>query len=631
MPALAEATLDALPEHLCVLDRSGTIIWVNRAWRRFAELNGGAPELTAPGANYLAVCAATPGVGDAFRAGLLDVLEGRRDRFSQEYPCHSPTKAQWFVATATRVEVEGQPHVVVTHNDVTAQRETQEMVSLFVRHSPIFAYIKEVTATQSRVVQASEIFAQMVGIPGSQLVGKTMTDLFPPAMAAQMTADDWQVVSGGKVLEIDETLDGRRYHSVKFPIALHAHKTMLGGYTIDVTEQKRAEETRRELEHRLHHAQKDDSLRVMAAGIAHQFNNLLMVIQGYLELSRRDDGLPDDPLRADAEDATRRAATISGSMLSYLGQDVLHREPHDLSLEVTNLAPQLRALLPRGVQLAFDAPVELLWSTIDAGGLRRVVMNLASNAWEAVAAKGGTVRLAVHPAASPPPSAEEPGRAPHPGPWVCLEVSDDGPGMTPEILERIFDPFFSTRFAGRGLGLSVTRGIVRACGGHITVDSTPGHGTSVKVYLPQSTQAELGAPRPIIATERRVAPRRQPRPGAVLVVDDEPLVLGASERLLQHLGYEVLTARSGEEALTLFRHHADAIGSVVLDLNMPGLDGWQVLAALRAQRPDVYVVVASGLDVAQLKLERREVQPDGWLQKPFGAAPLAAALHRADG
>jgi signal transduction histidine kinase len=544
-----------------------------------------------------------------FHDGLADVLAGKRAQLSLEYPCDAPHQARWFRATAARYEgPDGRLHVAVSHADITARRaaedrlqEHAQLLSSFMRHSPICAYIKEVSPTESRVVHASENLKDITGLPSASMVGKPMTQLFPPELAASMTAADWQVASGGQVLRVEEELAGRQYASVKFPLG----PNLMGGYTVDVTDQ-RALEAQRQQSH------KAASLGVMAAGIAHQFNNLLTIIQAHLEQARAA-ATPDEPtLLAEAEDASRRAATISGSLLSYLGQGSHHAEPRALGHEVTALLPLLRASMPATVALEVETSSAGPTCTVDPTAFRRVLVNLVTNAAEAAALGGHSVRIALRAQLGDPPGA-------------CLEVSDNGPGMDATTRERIFDPFFSTKLTGRGLGLPVSLGLVRAAGGTLEVDSEPGRGTTVRVLLPASTAEEL-THQPLARAASLI--RRVPRPGAVLVVDDDPLVLKASRRALQQQGHMVVSATSGPEALSLFEAQGDRIGAAVVDLSMPGMDGWQVLAALRQRRADLFVVVVSGYDVAELCFETREVEPDRWLQKPFSSAQLTALLSQ---
>ena len=640
---LNERVFNSLDARLAVVGADGIILKVNAAWSRFVDACARREEgAWGVGASLFApfddAWGSAPVASQAFE-GIRRVQRGELTAFSMEYPCEGADGARrWYSMRVSPLEGR-EGAVLVGHTDITAikraeeaLRENNEMYSSFISRSPIYAYIKEVDEHESRVLHASENFVEMIGVPGSKMHGRTMRELFPPALAASMSAADLDVARGEKVLRIEEELSGRSYATVKFPIALGARR-LVAGYTIDITDRERAEEQRRALERQLLHAQKKDSLGVMAGGIAHQFNNLLTIIQGNLELAREGGNPALDALLADAEAAVQRASAISHSMLSYLGQSAHHREPRNMARDTTDLLPFIRAALPTNVRLEVDIADDLPWCTIDPAELRVVTLNLVTNAWEAVAERGGVVRVAVRREASIS-ATEDPDQAPvlRAGPWSCLEVSDDGPGFDAETKERIFDPFFSTKFTGRGLGLPVAQGIVHASGGVIEVESTPMRGTVARVYLPESSPAELVSLRPAMAVDSfHAAAVAAPRHGAVLLVDDDNAVLRAGQRMLRRMEREVLVASSGAEAVEVFAEHEAAIGCVVLDLSMPGMDGWEVLAELRRRRPDVFVVVASGYDLARLRKERRDVQPDAWLQKPFNAGELAALLAPRNG
>ncbi len=394
---------------------------------------------------------------------------------------------------------------------------------------------------------------------------------------------------------------------------------------------RETERTQRVLERQLSQAQRRDSLAVMAAGIAHKLNNLLGAIQGNLELARGEVSPAVEAMLTDAEGAAQQAAALSGGLLTYLGEDRHPLRPGRLEREVTALLPYLRTALPPGVHLALQLDGGLPVCAVDPAALRVVVINLVTNAWEAIAPAGGTVRVTARRVSAWPAEAGlEPGAAHGTRAWACLEVRDDGPGMDAATRERLFEPFFTTKSAGRGLGLPVAQGIMRASGGAMVVESALGRGTTVRAYLPELRRDEVpetpGRPAPRDAHWPAVA---TPAPaGTVLVVDDDAGMLRASARMLRRLGLEAVTVASGEAALAAFAAPGAVIASVLLDLSMPGLDGWEVLAALRLLRPSLHVVVASGYDVARLREEPREVQPDAWLQKPYKLAELAALYAR---
>jgi signal transduction histidine kinase/CheY-like chemotaxis protein len=504
--------------------------------------------------------------------------------------------------------------------------ESNELLSLFVHHSPIYAYIKEVDSGQSRVLHASENFQQMIGIPGSALVGKTMAELYPPAMAEKITADDLAVVSGGKELELQEEFNGRSYLTHKYPI-VHGGKTLLAGFTIDITKRKQDEAEKAELEAWNHQLQKAKSLGVMAGSIAHHFNNKLQSVIGYLEilpqLTKHEDP---DRFVALAKEAAEKAAEVSRLLLIYLGNDSAPREPRHLSEICLKHLPLLQKDLPSQVTLAPDCPSPGPVISANVDQLQRVLANLVANASEAMTAAGGSIRISLRtcPSEGIPTSHRFPiDWKPKEPSYACLEVADNGCGIGEEDVEKVFDPFFSTKFIGRGLGLPVALGIVQAHGGSITVESSQGRGSVFRVYLPLSTEPAISLPEGVAH-----APEHE-GDGTLLLVDDDDMLIQSTGALLGRLGFTVLTARDGAEALELFRQHQGEIRCVLTDLTMPRLDGWGLLAALRQLDPNLPVILASGYDKGQVLAGTRPDQPQAFLSKPFDLRQLRDALDLA--
>jgi len=481
-----------------------------------------------------------------------------------------------------------------------------------------------------KVVEASDTFAQLLGYSREEVLRLDVTawdaQWRPEELLAKVREilDSRRIVfetrhrrKDGSILDVEVTacgvtIDGRRlnYSSAR-----------------DITERKRGEQERLEMERKLLVAQKHESLGVMAAGIAHNFNNILQAVLGNVLLARDEATPAMAELLDEAARATERAAAISGMMLTYLGLGMGARAPRSLGDELEQLVPLVRPTLPANVRLELQVAPDTPVSTIDPVEFRQLVMSLVTNAWEAMSEPGGTIHISTRLLAGPeaaPPLDED---------WAILEVRDDGAGMEAATLERIFDPFFSTKFTGRGLGLPAALGIVRAMGGEISATSQPGRGTTVTVRLPASVSparaAGLPPPRSFTPVSMRAAvvqPARTPGSGRVLIVDDEATVRLASARLVRHLGYEPVFAADGAEALATFDALGREFASVLLDLSMPGLDGWAILAELRRRRPEVHVIVATGYQVASLHAERREHEPDAWLQKPYALRDLARIL-----
>lgn len=395
-------------------------------------------------------------------------------------------------------------------------------------------------------------------------------------------------------------------------------------------ERKKEEEERLQLEVRLHQAQKAESLSRMAGAIAHHFNNMLGAVMGNLELVLLDSsqGSGQDTRITEAMNASRRAAEISRFMLTYLGQTTGARCPFDFTETVKDTRILMDVAIPENVTLTTEYPRQKTIVVADGVQMKQIVTSLLLNAVEAIGAERGTINVAIsivganeirEPKLFPlewKPEAES---------YACLTVSDTGCGLDADNLEKVFDPFFSTKFTGRGLGLSVSLGLARGHGGAMSVVSKPGHGATFKVFLPLLTQPEPAS----IKEEAPAAGPVEPFDGAgvTLVVDDEPMLRNmAASMLRQLMGHEVITACDGRQALDIFSSRRDEINLVLLDLSMPGMDGWQALEALRGYRPDIPVILVSGYDEARVMRDYHREMPQAFLHKPYRAAELKAAL-----
>jgi signal transduction histidine kinase len=267
----------------------------------------------------------------------------------------------------------------------------------------------------------------------------------------------------------------------------------VSGNIVDITEEKRAAEERRKLERELEIAKKRESLGTMAGGIAHQFNNLLTGVLGYIDLAK--ESLPPASTASrhlrDAEESALHAAELSRAMLVYVGQGVRQKKHLELDRLVREQLPLIRAEFPANIRLEIDVPPGGPGVFMDPADFRQVLSTLCTNAWEAMEGAGGVVRISVFSVreAADIPGSQYGAGSVSTGPWACLKVADTGAGMDSKTLDRIFDPFFSTKFTGRGLGLPVVQGIVRHYGGAIHVHSHHGRGTTISVLFPEAETA----------------------------------------------------------------------------------------------------------------------------------------------
>jgi PAS domain S-box-containing protein len=401
--------------------------------------------------------------------------------------------------------------------------------------------------------------------------------------------------------------------------------TRVADVIMDITDRKRENEERRRLEEQMREAQKLESLGVLAGGIAHDFNNLLMGVLGNagLALAELPPGSPVRQTVEQIERAALRAAELTNQMLAYAGKGRLVVEPVDVTHLVEEMAHLLSAAISKKAVLAYDLDRNLPAVEGDATQLRQIVMNLITNASDALGDAAGVIRIRTALAdASEQAAALERGAGPAAGgEFVVVEVSDTGCGMDADTRERIFDPFFTTKFTGRGLGLAGVLGTVRGHRGAVMVESEPGRGTRVRVLLPAAavTAPAARAPEPV--------PDGSALAGTILVVDDEEAVRAVARAVLERAGFTVLTAADGPEGIDAFRANPDGIDLVLLDMTMPSLSGAEVLGALRAVREDVRVVLSSGYSDDETRSRLPGLA--GFIQKPYRPAELMAAVRDA--
>ncbi len=400
------------------------------------------------------------------------------------------------------------------------------------------------------------------------------------------------------------------------------------GHCLDITERKEAEKKNAILEAENHQLQKTESLGRMAGAIAHHFNNKLGAVIGNLEMAI--DDLPGDTetvkILAKALQAAHMAAEVSGLMLTYLGQTVGTQTALDLAETCRQSLPLLQATNTHNPSFKVDLPSPGPMIRANGNQIQQVLTNLITNAREAVEQNQGDIELIVKTVALTdiPETCRYPiDWRPEDTPYGCLEVSDTGCGIAEIDIDKLFDPFYSSKSNGRGLGLSVVLGIVKTHGGAVTVASEAGRGSTFRVFLPVSAGAM-----PCRVGKSTEPPARE-KGGTVLLIDDEEMIREMAATMLTRLGYQVLPTKDGVAALHIFTKHANEIDCVLSDLSMPRMNGWETLTALRQIRPDIPVILASGHDQSKVLAGDHPDLPQVFLHKPYQMAELQAALARA--
>ena len=394
----------------------------------------------------------------------------------------------------------------------------------------------------------------------------------------------------------------------------------------DITEQKEAEKERAALREQVHQAQKMEAIGTLAGGIAHDFNNILMAISGFAELANLDvaEGSKAKYNLQQSMKATHRAKDLVQQILSFTRQGKQERKPLNIQPIVKEALKFLRASLPTTIEIRQDMEENLGTIEADPTEVYQVLMNLCTNAAHAMEEKGGVLEVSLS-------QVDIPGEAPaasrgiEPGPYLRLRVSDTGHGMPPEILKKIFDPYFTTKEVGKGtgLGLAVVHGIVKSYGGEISISSEVGKGSTFDIYFPRiqalgrPSEAEKAEPLPFGGHER------------VLFVDDEKTIAEIGESMLKYLGYAVEVRTSSIDALELFRAQADRFDLVITDMTMPNMTGDKLAQELLRIRPGIPIILCTGFSEYLTEEKAKALGIQELVMKPLAMKDLAAVIRRA--
>ncbi len=506
------------------------------------------------------------------------------------------------------------------------------------RYQHLFQYAPDaylLTDLNGIIREANHSAANLLGVQPRFLIGKTLVSFVAPEDRPRLRGEigRWQSEPAAKSIELrlhprgGQTFDA----SLTLSVARGGPRDKAFGFrwlVRDVSAHRqlthelrvREETARREAEAseaHAYHVQKLESIGVLAGGIAHDFNNLLHVVLGNADLARLH--VPGDSQAREHLDevvrATQRAAELTQQLLAYSGRGAVESRQLNLSREMREMATLLRTAISKQATLKWDLAPELPPVTADPTQLRQIVMNLITNASDALGEASGTITLRTGVVENPETAAEPPS--------VFLEVSDTGCGMDSGTLQRIFDPFFSTKFTGRGLGLAAVMGIVESHQGHVRIRTAPGEGTCFRVVLPAVTGEADVVPRRLSGAGWRGQ-------GTVLVVEDEEGVREVVVRMLERLGFDVLTAVDGPDGLRVLDEHDGGVTAVLLDLSMPRMGGPETVRLLRQRSPELPVVLMSGYteqDVASKILDGFGGAV-GFLQKPFLSEDLSGVLRQ---
>jgi two-component system, cell cycle sensor histidine kinase and response regulator CckA len=490
-----------------------------------------------------------------------------------------------------QLERERSDHTAIAH-----------ILELVVRQIPATYWIVD---RDLRILRTGGPVEQILGYPVDRFIGQTMQDAlaFDPGVARDTLAAHERALAGETARHEGE-YRGKWMATVLCPYR-SASGEIIGalGTSADVT-------AWRALERRMVDAQRAESLGVLAGGLAHDFNNLLVAVLGNADLALREiaTGMPGRSAIENIRIAALRAAELTDQLLAYAGHGGAGTARVEPLTVVEELVRILAPSIPPAVRVSIDIPSRLAVRG-DPAQVRQVLLNLFNNACDALRGQGGDVSIRARCVQLDGGLDPDDVLSAAAGAYTCIEVSDTGPGMDRETLRHVFEPFYTTKHGGHGLGLAAVLGIVRAHGGGMRVTSSVGGGARFSVLWPSATSSGLGA-----------APGHADATRTVLVIDDEELVRDVVARMIQDLGYVAITASDGASALEQLEHRQ--IDAVVVDLTMPNMSGAEVIAWVRERRPGLPVILCSGFD----RDGRGPVAADAYLPKPFRIEALERTL-----
>ncbi|BDD88913.1 hypothetical protein DPPLL_32780 [Desulfofustis limnaeus] len=673
------------------------------------------------------------------------------------------TETQYFINGNSKIillslfpiELRGKSVICGIGQNITAHsktknelKSTNQLLSLFIKHSPIYAFIKEVDSSASRTLVASENYRDMIGISAEEMIGKTMQELFPAEFADKMTADDWSVITNGKNLCLDEEFNGRYYTTYKFPLEIGG-TNFLAGYTVDITDRKKAEEESRRrgnllqqifeilpiglwfvdkdgkilrgnpkgikiwggepqvpmeeyglfkawripsyepvgpddwaltktiregvividelleietftgqrkkilnytapildesgnvdgaivvnldvterllLEEKFQQSQKMESIGRLAGGVAHDFNNMLSVILGNVELLLQKVN-PEDEIYdylTEILNAGDRSKEITRQLLAFARKQTIAPRILDVNQTIQQSLSMVPRLIGENIEISFILDEDIPHVRMDPSQIDQILINLCVNARDAIDNVGWIKIHTKKTTLDHPYCVEHSGAVP--GDYVLLTVSDNGCGMSEKTLSQVFEPFFTTKDPGKGtgLGLATVYGIVQQNNGYIKIYSELGAGTTCNIYLPAHQDKSTGVEESVIKSQKLLGGE------TVLLVEDEPMILKFSRRVLESLGYIVLAASSPGEAIALARENSGEIHLLVTDVIMPEMNGRDLARNIQSLYPDIICLFMSGYTSNVIAHHGIIDEGINFIQKPFSVTDLSIKIREA--
>jgi two-component system, cell cycle sensor histidine kinase and response regulator CckA len=530
-------------------------------------------------------------------------------------------------------ETEGPDILVLTTHDITELKLSQKnLMNSEERYRILVETAKDIILCHDlngRILFVNQAGLDLTGWSMNEMKGMDIHDLVPPRMHKEMDArieKRGQGFGGTFLFEI-YILDRE---GLEIPMEISTTRVpgeFLGSPQI-ITVMRNISE-RKAMEERIQNTHKIESLGALAGGIAHDFNNLLATIMGNTELLKSDNRMGDE-FKGNLDsilEASNQAAELCQQMLAYSGKGHFSVDNGDLSAVIKDVSRLLQATVSGHARLNFQLAKGLPPVMIETAPIRQVIMGMVSNATEALGDEGGEVVIRTGRGEFTSEHLEARNCTPilEPGPYVYCEVADSGAGMEPDVQRRLFDPFYSTKVSGRGLGLSAAMGIVRGHGGGFLIESQPGLGSNVSFLLPEAPVKTIRRSRPL--------PRKAPDSlhlvltgKLILLVDEDLPVRQVCESFLRRLGCNVLSVGNGPDAVRIFSQRYENIDLAILDLGMTDMDGVATFRRLRVIHSDIPVIFSSGYGEEELHVRAAGLGDYGFIRKPFQLSNVRQAL-----
>lgn len=525
--------------------------------------------------------------------------------------------------STSMISAGGEAYIQCFHRDITERklaeisiREISETFSTAFNSAPMMMTISNVG--DGTYLDVNQKFLKVSGFSMEEVIGKTSVELGWVTESDRNKLKEILLLDGrvnGLELELKAKSGQMILCTFWGEIITVAGEKRLLSIALDITEQHN-------LEKQLLQAQKLESLGVLAGGIAHDFNNLLAVIVGHCSLAKLRPSKAVDSIQS-IETAAQRAAALCQQMLAYAGKSNFIQTEIHLDELVKEMVSMATSSIGKNVELKSDITPDIPPVTVDASQIRQVVMNLIINASESIGESQGEVLvfLAKRMVKADQHTYDYLGNIILPGWYACLEVTDNGCGMDNETQRRIFEPFYTTKFTGRGLGMSAVLGIVNGHKGALQLFSKPGTGSTFKVYIPIQIGEDC-----VNESPPQAALNSWKSKGTVLLVEDEEEVQIVGKMMLEELGFSVLKASNGEEGLEMFQNHIADISFVITDIGMPVMDGYSLFRELKQLKPDLPVIISSGFGDNDIAAHIPREKIAGIVGKPYNLDQLAEVL-----